>query len=263
MKIVTEQIDVIEHEKAAFRKVAESFWAKKGDELTVMGDFLGRIPAIKLLNPQPGEKILDAGCGNGFIARRLVQRGAHVWGCDRDELMLSRAIETENSQPLGIQYGLADITQLPYADNSFQAIACIAVLIMSTPSECRQFLAEAWRKLAIGGRLVVSIMHPYLYQANSPNRKGKSSWGHYKPLDNLPMNQSQRFREVYRNNKGEISDCPVWYHPEDFIWQSILEAGFIPIHSQSKFVTQEALNGCRATGPVGYPAFWQVLAKKY
>ena len=40
--------------------------------------------ALDLLDPQPGETILDIGCGDGSLTEQIVQRGATVVGIDKD-----------------------------------------------------------------------------------------------------------------------------------------------------------------------------------
>lgn len=240
-----------------------SFWTEKGDNLMVMGDYLGRLPAIGLLDPQAGEKILDAGCGAGFCTRRIAWSGAKVAGCDRAEVLLSAAKKLEYSKPLGIKYSMADIAiNLPYADNSFDAVSCIAVLLQDNPAECLSFFREAHRVLQPGGKLVISTLHEYLFQENSPNRTEKSSWAKYFPISNKPLTESQQFREEYQNSLGEIFHSIIWCHPHQKLCNLLAEAGFKIIHTQNKYVTQEALTACNQTGEYGYPAFWQVLAVK-
>ncbi len=46
---------------------------------------------IKLLDPQPGEKILDLGCGTGHLTARIAQTGAEVRGIDSSAEMISVA----------------------------------------------------------------------------------------------------------------------------------------------------------------------------
>ncbi|MFZ2188409.1 MAG: class I SAM-dependent methyltransferase [Candidatus Moraniibacteriota bacterium] len=238
------------------------FWVEKGDQLMVMGDYLGRLPAIGLLNPQPSENILDAGCGAGFCTRRLAWSGAKIFGCDRAEVLLSAARDLENLNPLGITYSLADITSLPYVDNSFDAVSCIAVLLQDSPEDCLSFFQEAYRTLKSGGRIVVSTLNEYLFGVDSPNRTGRSSWAKYFPLSDRPLTKSQQFREEYRNSLGEVFHSVIWCHPHQILQNLLRDAGFQVLHSQSKFVTQETLTACNQSGEVGYPAFWQVLAVK-
>jgi trans-aconitate methyltransferase len=47
--------------------------------------------ALRLLNPQPGELILDLGCGDGSLTRRIVEAGANAIGIDSSEEMVEAA----------------------------------------------------------------------------------------------------------------------------------------------------------------------------
>src|SRR4051794_41881939 len=38
--------------------------------------------ALDLLDPKPGERILDVGCGEGTLTKRIIERGATVLGID-------------------------------------------------------------------------------------------------------------------------------------------------------------------------------------
>lgn len=239
-----------------------AFWTRKGDELTVMGDFLGRMPSIELTSAKSGEIILDAGCGAGFISRRLAKQGAKVYGCDRNENMLKQAIAEEKQNPLGIEYGQADIVKLPYESEKFDKVACIAVLIHDSPQECLDFFKEAKRTLKKDGKLVLSLMHPALYLPGSPSRNQKASWVQYRPLDNLPMEQSQRFVEDYRNSNGELFTSTVWYHPEKVLTDLLAESGLDVLSSHAQYITREALTCSKQTGEIGYPGFLQLVARK-
>jgi trans-aconitate methyltransferase len=47
--------------------------------------------ALDLLDPQPGERILDVGCGEGTLTRQIVERGATVLGVDNSPEMVEAA----------------------------------------------------------------------------------------------------------------------------------------------------------------------------
>ncbi len=48
-------------------------------------------PAVELLAPQPGEFILDLGCGDGVLTRKIMDSGARVIGLDASEAMVEAA----------------------------------------------------------------------------------------------------------------------------------------------------------------------------
>ena len=48
---------------------------------------------IDILNPQPGEEILDLGCGTGDLAQLITDRGARVTGIDSSKEMIDAARE--------------------------------------------------------------------------------------------------------------------------------------------------------------------------
>lgn len=46
---------------------------------------------IDMLNPRPGERILDLGCGSGQLTAKIAESGADVTGIDRSEEMIAEA----------------------------------------------------------------------------------------------------------------------------------------------------------------------------
>jgi SAM-dependent methyltransferase len=47
--------------------------------------------ALELFDPQPGERVLDVGCGDGTLTRKIVERGATVVGLDNSPEMIAAA----------------------------------------------------------------------------------------------------------------------------------------------------------------------------
>lgn len=58
-----------------------------------VGGFVAELggAALDLLDPQPGERILDVGCGEGTLTRKIVERGATVLGIDNSPEMIAAA----------------------------------------------------------------------------------------------------------------------------------------------------------------------------
>ena len=49
------------------------------------------VAALDLLDPQPGERILDVGCGEGTLTKKIIERGASVLGIDNSPEMIAAA----------------------------------------------------------------------------------------------------------------------------------------------------------------------------
>jgi 2-polyprenyl-3-methyl-5-hydroxy-6-metoxy-1,4-benzoquinol methylase len=114
----------------------------------------------KLLNPLPGEKLLDIACGNGLTSRRLAQAGATVVACDFSEEMI-RAARTRPSDGQ-IDYRVIDATDedalRSLGSGTFDGALCnMALMDMADIRPLMNTLASLLRP---GGRFVFSIIHP-------------------------------------------------------------------------------------------------------
>ena len=76
---------------------------------------------IDLLAPQPGEDILDLGCGDGVLTLEILQRGARVLGIDRSASMV------EAAKARGVNARIGDAERLAF-DGEFDAVFTNAVL---------------------------------------------------------------------------------------------------------------------------------------
>lgn len=110
----------------------------------------GFVPALgadvlALLDPRPGERVLDLGCGDGALTARLVALGAEVTGLEPDPDMAAAARAR----------GIAVIGQDahdPFGAGAFDAVFSNAALHwMRDPA---RVLANARAALRPGGRLV-------------------------------------------------------------------------------------------------------------
>ena len=240
------------------------FWDKTG--FKVIGDWLGRKPAIDLLGDLHGKIVLETGCASGFVARLLAEpdRGAkEIHACDKISGGLQNAIAKEREHPMGIQYAQAKIDKLPFKDNVFDKILSTGVLIHDTEEEVINFLKEAHRALKPGGELVISITHPELFETTSPSRTGKAVWLSHRPMEqNVPLSKSQRFEEDYLDNEGKNFPSVVWHHPKSFFIKSLKDAGFEIEHEQSIPVTEDVLRKSFHWGSIsGYNAYWQIKVR--
>jgi ubiquinone/menaquinone biosynthesis C-methylase UbiE len=110
---------------------------------------------MALLAPQAGEHALDIGCGPGLTTQALAQAvGAQgsVLGVDIAPAMLALAQRRCASQPT-VSFGMADVTQLPYADGSFDM--ALASQVYEYVDDVDHALRELARVIKPGGRAVL------------------------------------------------------------------------------------------------------------
>lgn len=108
---------------------------------------------INQMNIQPGERVLDFGCGSLTLSMMAAQRHAEAefHGVDIDEKILSIAKKKLEETNLPIQIKLYDGERLPYADNSFNKVMSSLVFHHLTERQKYEALGEIKRVLKPGG----------------------------------------------------------------------------------------------------------------
>jgi trans-aconitate methyltransferase len=105
---------------------------------------------IELLDPKPGERILDLGSGTGHLTNRIAQAGASVVGLDNSAEM----IRVASSNYPGLRFELGDGASFSF-DEPFDAVfSNAAIHWMSPPSGVARSIFNA---LKVGGRFVAEF----------------------------------------------------------------------------------------------------------
>jgi ubiquinone/menaquinone biosynthesis C-methylase UbiE len=120
------------------------------------GDAAFEWHADSFLELLPGERgrLLDAGCGEGRLARQLQAAGYDVVAVDASESLVRRASEQD---PEG-DYRVADVTSLPFDSSSFDVV--VSFMVLQDVADHETAIREAARVLRPGGALCLSIVHP-------------------------------------------------------------------------------------------------------
>jgi SAM-dependent methyltransferase len=79
---------------------------------------------LDLLQPSPGQELLDVACGAGFLVKAALDRGQSATGVDISPVALRRA---QLLAPQG-RYVEGPAEELPFADNSFDLVTCLGSL---------------------------------------------------------------------------------------------------------------------------------------
>jgi SAM-dependent methyltransferase len=102
-------------------------------------------PVLDLLEPKPGERVLDLGCGDGTLTREIARLGCDVIGVDASSEMV------EAARASGVEALLGDATALTFVEE-FDAVFSNAALHWIKPPEAA--IAAVWKALRPGGRFV-------------------------------------------------------------------------------------------------------------
>jgi ubiquinone/menaquinone biosynthesis C-methylase UbiE len=122
-----------------------------------------RGPALDLLDPAPGERVLELGCGPGHALVDLGERvgpAGRAVGLDAAPGMVERARRRVASGGLAGRAGvvLGDARNLPVADGTVDAVFVEDTLELFDPDDRERVLSEVRRVLGGDGRLGVVTM---------------------------------------------------------------------------------------------------------
>jgi trans-aconitate methyltransferase len=107
---------------------------------------------VDLLDPRPGERVLDLGCGTGALSAEIAARGAAVEGVDADAQMVSRA----RAEHPGLRFRLGDARTLTL-DEPADAVFSNATMHWVAAADQPSVLAAVRRALRPGGRFVAEM----------------------------------------------------------------------------------------------------------
>ena len=110
---------------------------------------------LDMLQPEKGDKILDAGCGTGVFTLDYLAAGAEVVGLDISAPMLAWAVRKAARYPFtAVQ---ADMTCLPFDDETFDKT--VSVTALEFIQDGRKALDELFRVTKPGGCVVVGTLN--------------------------------------------------------------------------------------------------------
>jgi SAM-dependent methyltransferase len=109
-----------------------------------------------LVEPRPGDRILDLGCAAGALTHFFTQFGAHVVGVDAE----ARAIAKARSLFPSLEFVQADVARLPFPDESFDKAVAGDLVEHLEDETFTSMLREVHRVLAREGTLSIYTPNP-------------------------------------------------------------------------------------------------------
>ena len=158
--------------------------------------------ALRLLDPQAGERILDVGCGDGALTQKIVEAGAAVVGIDDSQSMVTAA------QARGLDARVMDAAALPF-EGEFDAAFSNASLHWML--EKGAVAAGVFRALKPGGRFA----------------------GEFGGADNLKRLRGALDEELVARGYRPPVEASNWYPTEAEFLGVYQAAGFEPLSVQT------------------------------
>ena len=174
------------------------------------------------------ENVLELACGTGIVTRQLRDRlipGAKIVATDLNESMLSYAKQKfETSET--IDWKQADATDLPFADQTFDAVLCQFGMMFFPDKE--QAAREVFRVLKPGGVFLFNV------------------WDAIEEND-LPHIAHTIISKFFNDNPPNFYELPFSFHDADKIELLLAQAGFRHIECSIVSMTAEAVSAREVT----------------
>jgi ubiquinone/menaquinone biosynthesis C-methylase UbiE len=213
---------------AAIKSRQQTAWgsgdyAVVGTSLQIVGEMLCEAADIR-----GGQKVLDVAAGNGNATLAAARRWADVTSTDYVGSLLERGRKRAEAEGLGVTFQEADAENLPFADNSFDAVLS-TFGVMFTPNQ-EQAAKEMLRVCRAGGKIGLANWTPDgmigrlfkvlgQYIPPAPGLRPPSLWGTTTQLDLLFGNSgtvavtSRNFMFRYRSPQHYLDIFRTYYGP--------------------------------------------------
>jgi len=162
----------------------------------------------------PGQSILEVGCGTGTLARKTALKGAKVRAIDKNYQMISYAMKNiPKKDTIDILYQIGTIRNLPVPKKSQDLIISTFMLSELRPLEQQIFLKNAWNALKPNGRLIIAA--EFIPSGFWKIPFGAKRWFYNKKLRRINIDRTKPLEHFYDYLEPigfKIIDNKEWTH---------------------------------------------------
>jgi SAM-dependent methyltransferase len=216
---------------------ARDFWNRIADDWrTQVGDdgdgnrILNSDPVLwKFAGDINGRTVLDAGCGTGYLSKKLRDRGARVTGIDFSE----RMIEIARAQNPDIDFRVDSCSELATIDDEHFDMVIANYVLMDIP-DLRATMEAFNRVLKADGVAVLVFSHPCFPQGRATvSENGEEicyDWS-------FPYFEQRKCTDPpWAHFKSEF----IWFHrPLSDYWKAFMAAGFVVVDFEEPRITED------------------------
>jgi len=172
--------------------------------------FLSKLGDIK------GEKILEAGCGSGYLSILMAERGAKITLLDNSKLALKyshnllKKVEFIKKKKFQVEYVLGDVRKLPFNDNTFDVVHNCGVVEHYDDVTVFSILNEMTRVAKSGGHIIViipNLLSPEIIFRMIRYGKGSERYFGKDKLKTLMQNVGLKRVTTYSAHASVVPSC--------------------------------------------------------
>jgi ubiquinone/menaquinone biosynthesis C-methylase UbiE len=193
----------------------------------ILWNFIGEIKQLK---------VLDAGCGTGYLSRKLATQGAIVTGVDISENMVAIAKEKSAQRNLAIDFYVDDCIKLEKLSAQYFDLVIANYVFMDVP-DLEGAMKAFNRVLKMNGNAVLIFSHPCF-----PQGKAMVSENNEEVTYHWNFSYFERQKHTVPPWGHFTSEFICFHRPLSDYWKAFKSAGFTIIDFEEPRLTAERFN---------------------
>jgi len=148
----------------------------------------------------PGDKILDVGCGNGRLLQLLSGKEVDYTGLDISPALVEEAKKEWSGLDQKVEFQVGDILDLKFSENSFDVVFCLAVLYHIPSKKLREkAITNLAKVVKPGGYVFITVWN--LWQPKFLSYIRKNNFKRFFGLSKLDFND---FFLPWKDSSGKV-----------------------------------------------------------